>query len=327
MGYSRNRLVLIAGFWLVLGGVFFLFNPPSGVMAEGSCGLENGPCQFPAEHYEGGIIMGAGTLDGSNLLAEGFPSGDGTIAEAQRPNSADTEPVIGAGLNGLSVNDFYLYKSWRDYDWDTNQDESYYIWLEANPGQISGSSECTFDNPRTTCDLYGEVTEVSAGNLEATIEGCFLVCPITNSRDDYWIISTVQDDNCGAIDALVSGGVCLGLLAPGLAQSLGDVSATISDTKFRVHKLQAQQQSDGTHKVIQFQDVYAEIRYGTGYDRIKTTGVAPLETSGGGRRQAAVSNNFDCDGNPDWNPNCNPDADESGSPPSGQDEAYIDIHR
>ena len=330
MGYSRRRLFMIAGFWLVLGGMFVLANPPAGtVLAEGSCGIEGGPCMFPAEHYEGGLIFGASSLSGQKTQADlgGFPDD-----RAERPNSPDTEPIILLGLNDLDVDDFYLYKSWRDYDQDTFETEDYYVYLEATPGSISGTGTCETDTLRVDCDLAAEVTELSVDELSATISNCpFLigaVCPTTNSNDQLWMIDPQNDDGCGAINALLdSSVVCLGLLDGGLVEGIGaDVSVDVTGAKFRTHKLQAQQDDAGNNKVITFNNVYGEIRYGTGYDRIRTSGTNPTSNGAGSTRQAAISNPYDCDGNPDG-PDCVPDADEEGQPPTGQNESYLDIYR
>jgi hypothetical protein len=284
---------------------------------------------FPAEHYEGGLIFGAQSLSGQRTQADlgGF-AGD----QAERPNSPDTEPIILLGLNDLAVNDFYLYKSWRDYDFDTFETQDYYVWLEANPGEISGTSSCNTDNLRTDCDLAAEVSEISVDDLSATISNCpFLigaVCPTTNSNQNLWMIDPQNDDGCGAINALLdSSVVCLGLLDGGLVEGIGaDVSVDVTGAKFRTHKLQAQPDGSGNNKVITFNNVYGEIRYGTGFDRVKTTRPDPISTGASPLRKAAISNPYDCDGNPDG-PDCVPDSDEFGAIPAGQNESYIDIHR
>ncbi|MFB6284875.1 MAG: hypothetical protein ABEK59_13265 [Halobacteria archaeon] len=307
-------------------------------------GPRGGPCMFPAEHYKGGIILGAQKMLGENL-AINQSEGKSPLPFPTPGKVPDNEDVIGAGVNNISVsNGFYVYKTWKYYDERTEKVQNAYVWIDAAPAKLKGSDECD-GKKKTNCDLYAKVGEFSARSFKATVVP-IIGWDLSFSEGDYWLANPQEDTHCNLIGALL-GNLCLKVLNSWVVQKSGlvkRVDATLKGIKFRLHDARAVKPDGGNNKMMIFEDLYAEVRYGDGNDRVHSAGVKPIkdDTTYHGQtvpidhpnRTAGLSNPFPCEGNPNLKPNCGLEPWEKGKPPGSDrpnpedyNQSYIDIYR
>ena len=231
--YSRKRLVILAVFWIGIGVFFTGGSLLAGVGADPNCNSAPAPCDFPAENYDGGIILGTPALDGSQLVffdpdtADSVANYEGITnsytSSGQRDiGSADTLPpgaesnsidVATIGFNVDQLNQgLFLYKTWKttsDRNPPTqtevnNRDyQNVNVWIQGAQATLNGPSgevnnvNCKEDYQDefnpNHCDLTAELSEVSFNNVE-------LEAQVTA---DAAIIGTDQYDiNGGTIDGL-----------------------------------------------------------------------------------------------------------------------------
>jgi hypothetical protein len=149
---------------------------------DNSCPNDNGPCAFPAENYNGGIVLGASFLDAANggltyfnpNTASGSAGDDTVSTDFLPPNAADrdqdTVDAITVGLDVDRVEDFFLYKTWKTGGSVPNHDNAY-IFIQTDSATLDGPSPDNNAGCRESpyvkqhCDLVGKVNELSAGGL------------------------------------------------------------------------------------------------------------------------------------------------------------------
>jgi hypothetical protein len=210
MAYSRKRLALIALGWiafgLLLGGGLF-----TGVTANPNCpdGTSDGtsPCDFPADNYGGGIVLGTPSLNGNQLVLfqdetannvfNGISSDFGRDTNTNCDNQAsgvDTacQDTVTVGFNVNEVGGLFLYKTWktkddRDVPTDSQAEsgnyDDVYVWITSGQGTLEGpdaerndvSCKETDSNNQLNphhCDLTAQLTEVAFSDvtLDATVE-------------------------------------------------------------------------------------------------------------------------------------------------------------
>lgn len=149
---------------------------------DNSCPNDNGPCAYPAENYNGGIVLGASFLDAANggLTYFNPDTASGSAGDEQvddkwlPPNAVDKdgnpEPAITVGLDVDQVDDFFLFKTWKTGGTVPNHDDAY-IFIQTDSATLDGPSPNNNAGCRSSpyvkqhCDLVGKVSELSAGGL------------------------------------------------------------------------------------------------------------------------------------------------------------------
>jgi hypothetical protein len=152
-----------------------------------NCPNTNGPCAFPAENYNGGVILGASFIEGTQIALfnpdgasgaelQGAAANGETASTYLPPDAADKGSNVESvklGLDVGSVDDFFFYKTWKTGGAIPDHDDVY-AYIETDNATLDGPSgsgnDCTSDdgidgyNP-DDCDLTAEVVELSAGRL------------------------------------------------------------------------------------------------------------------------------------------------------------------
>lgn len=208
MTYSKKRLTVICLVWVAAGAVVLtgstdVFENPLeevdiagnnpvvqeafGVndASDNSCPNDNGPCAYPAENYNGGIILGASFLEATDGgltffdpdTASGDDPQDGRISTDFLPSDAadanqDFVPVATLGLDVQGVSDFFLYKSWKTGPnvGPSNKDHVN-VYIQTDRALLDGPSGDGTVSCRGSpykkqhCDLVAPVSELSAGGL------------------------------------------------------------------------------------------------------------------------------------------------------------------
>lgn len=301
--YSRHRLFLISLAWIVAGAAVFAVTGGFGAAAGGG-GCENPRCAFPAENYDGGIIMGLTFLrvEGGNPVMNWDPDN-----QAPLPNSDSTERVSYVGVKYIdNVNDMFIYKAWRYDDPVTQRRENAYLWLDAGTANLAmegGSDTDCSGNPSgygLDCALSVNASEISAEVLRG--RGCVAWFCLTLSTEDYWVPEP-SEDTCGI---------------PSLCLDSGEAEGEwveMEDAYFRLHG-GTTQYYNGADKNMTLQNVYAEIRYGRGTDRAHIFGGSTDGQFSHPADGAALSHAFDCTGNPSAGTPCIIDIDDQNPPPT-----------
>ena len=364
--YSRKRLLVIGVAWFTIGVFMFAAAPQFGVQASGD-GCKHAPCMFPAEHYVGGFVLGADEVKGQGLHVN--LDSDESPVKLPFPTKASSEPggtkekIVTAGLNNLKVDNFFVYKSWKYYDERTEDRRNAYLWINATPGVLKGPEGCSTNSKsnKKKCDLWASVGEISAKkfkasasvnpfgldktkgiNLNESIKKSTKDGLITLSQKDYWLANPTKDGGSYASKAncvesvILHQNVCLGLLdLPHVLRKKVKIDSLIMDkVKFRLHDAKAVQGPDGTNKVLALNNVYAEVRYGDGWDRVYASGTNPIKPDDYPRnRTSGMSNSFKCKGNPATHADCDLKDTRNGSSPtnsnnnSPRNQSYINIYR
>lgn len=318
--YSRERLMYIAALWLLAGAVVFAFSPTFTAHAQDVRGCEEPPCMFPAQSNVGGIVLGTDDIVVDDLIA--FGVGDtGNPTDLTAPDRVwDEEEGIRLGANGVTANDFFIYKEWSYFDprvGEAGETVPVYIWADATEGQLTGSEECGDGNDGLSgaenCDLIAGTPEVSTAELvgePGECDGLFFLdlcglVPDTLEEEDFWTPEP-EEDECGELGAL-GGDICLGLIGDGPISVFGVTVDGVDqvdalDFMIRSHNLRSVPgPDDNADKEMFLEDAYFEIRYGHGTDRINqptsdvggTYFAQPFSTQYG---DAALANDFLCTG-------------------------------
>jgi hypothetical protein len=323
--YSRKRLAVMAVFWMAIGGFMISAGMVEFGTTASSC--SSAPCQFPQEANVGGIVLGTDQLTGEGLTT--WLGGDAPANAELPPGSVDTtEPVAGVGVNGVGADNFFVYKSWK-YQTDGGQNADTYVWINADTGQVSGTSNCGDGSGdasvgRQQCDLFAEAGELAASQITAQALGGI-------SENDYWVRNP-EDDTCGLLETEfgipVGINVCLSLVADGsfsgvLAGVLGADEVTIDNLRIRAHRVSAIEAADGSDKELDLQNFYAEMRLGKGEDRAYIAGADPINGSDP-TSSAAIGLPYLCEGSPDGSGDCNIPSNRQGDTLFGE-RSYDDI--
>lgn len=309
--YSRKRLAFVAGAWLLVGAVAFAVGSPFGAGAQDAAGCESPPCAFPAESNVGGIVLGTDFISGEGLIAFGVGRDPPYTADTPPGSVEPEENQIVLGLNDIDAGQFFIYKSFHYFEPRLNDDVPVYIWANATEARLRGSADECGDGSRglggaDNCDLQAGTSEISTQNLFAEADCDGITCSIVPGSiedDEFWAVRP-EDDVCGALGAL-GGDICLGLVRDGGTSAAG---ATITadtveaeDFMIRGHEYKAVRGSDGEDKTMSLDDVYVEMRYGVGDDRINTPESEQnpgdwAQPTFGSFGEAAIANNFLCQG-------------------------------
>lgn len=354
MTYSKNRLAVLLGFWLLVGlFAASMYGLPVDLTQEasadsGNCG--GSPCMFPIESHVGGIVLGVGQLSGEGATTFKV---DGTGVEA--PNGPgrleNTDQTIGLGLNNLDANSFFLYKSWK-YDDPEIDNAEVHTWITADSAELVtvGSNDgCGDENTDGlseqregyNCDLFVYSGEVSAGYFDA--QATVLGIPVSASTEALWV-NKPENDQCSPIsfNPLDPGiNICLQLIQDGTLAS-GDIGSTdVQLYNFMTNIYMAKAVRDnGKNKRFTLNNGYLEIRHGKSAGPSRRSRVLtpdntqfgsgqwqePIQQYGGDNptERHGVSQGFRCQGSPDGS-NCNiQEADRTGG--DENDGAYDDIH-
>jgi len=207
MTYSKKRITALCLVWIAAGGVVFtgstdvVENPLKDLdkiegvdnpllekaigannANDNSCPNDDGPCAYPAENYNGGIVLGASFLDAANggLTYFNPDSGSGSAGDEQvdtkwfPPNAVDRpdnpQPAVTVGLDVDEVSDFFLFKTWKTGGSVPNHDDVY-TFIQTDSATLDGPSPNNNDGCRSSeykkqhCDLVAKVNELSAGGL------------------------------------------------------------------------------------------------------------------------------------------------------------------
>jgi hypothetical protein len=286
----------------------------------------------PVEKHVGGIVLGVARLDGKKATT--FAVDNRGVDNPLPPDRADpVDETIGLGLNDLTADKFFLYKSWkyddpgsstgtRTYGSVSNADV--YTWITAGQAVLDtegGSNDNCGDQSNgfdgsDDCDLLVYSGEVSAGYFRADIDA--LGVNLVETLERYWI-DDPERDTCGFLE-LEFGiptdlNVCLQLIRDGAigASSIGSVNEiTLKNFMTRVHYAGAVS-NRGKDKTLELTDAYLEIRHGKGFDRSRVLdGDTSESTSRGNQWQEPIddptgtgvtyrhglSQDFECRGNP-----------------------------
>lgn len=284
--YDRRRLVGIAAVWIVAAVALFVAQPQFGAIAENSYCVDNSNndwCDYPAppEEDEGGIVLGTSYMTGGNLYF------DETFTR-EYPEGG-TEDVAKVGLDDINPQTFFVYKTWGYYDSRTGSNEDVYVWIDTGEARLSGPGSCGDDGDGSECDLLTYLTELSSPVFSGEVLG------ITFNLFDYWVLKPEQD-TCGIPT------ICLELAS--------DFSADteVNNAMFRVHRIEAGGPGTTYNKELRLNDVYAEMRYGNGHDRVHVVdGRSESQCPGSGWCSPAwsnpapddahgLTNTFDCEG-------------------------------
>lgn len=329
--YAHGRLALVAAAWLIAAGATLALAPqlafvdsPSLIEAgavapscqDGNAAPDDPPCQFPVESGMGGLILGQAALIGNDLgtwFGEQPGASPGSLTAPTAPGRVEPdEEVAAVGMNQLTIDGFYAYKSWMDTHHRTGGTFHTYFWMSSNNATLEGTPECAtadgepLSQGRENCDLLVEVTEMATKDFSASGEAP-VIKTINIDSGDYWVNDAARDD-CG----LSLTDACLGILESGAKTQdlLSDATVNLDGLLLRVHRVSAIPSDDDppVSKILTLNDVYLEMRYGKGSDRayVPVPGSYPdvgppyLRNGQGGpqSRKAAISNGYDCEGNP-----------------------------
>ena len=223
--YSRKRLVILGVLWIGIGLFLTGGSLLAGVGADPNCDPAPAPCDFPAENYDGGIVLGTPSLQGSQLVlfdpdtANNVPGYNG-IEPSYTPDVGTTDTLppgaesnqIDVATVGFNVEDLnqglFLYKTWKttqnrdepvQSEVNDGEYEDVYVWiqgssatLEGPSGEVDGISCKGRDsdnqlNPNH-CGLTAELSEVAFNNL--TLDADIFVA--TGVGDDTYTVSGSQ---------------------------------------------------------------------------------------------------------------------------------------
>lgn len=291
--YSRRRLALIGVFWVACGAILFGAYPQFAADADPR-GCSFAPCAFPAENNIGGIILGTEELVGQNLVSFGY-DGDTYYDEAPPGRVDPRERNVGLGISNVTTGTFFIYKQWYYQDRRVGRQAPVHIWADATGGSLtsigSTNSDCGDSNSgggwerAEACDLLANVSELSSKYIYAESSCSGLFCgfvPSTFEINDYHAVRP-EDDVCSATGAL-GGEVCLGLIKNGGSSVLGTTVTTdrveAYDIQIRGHEYKAVNGPNGQNKRLTLDNMYLEIRYGKGADRINTPESNPSDPNG-----------------------------------------------
>ena len=205
MGYSKKRMFVIGALWLCVGLLLFGGSLITGTTAQNAqppaCG-DNGPCSFPADNYDGGIVLGTPQLDGTSLalfdeqtananangIDPAYPRDVMTADTLATGAASDEADISTVGFNVDTVDNLFLYKTWKttvDRDVPTQSEvdnrnyDDVYVYVQTSEAQLDGPDgdvsgvECRESdsnnqfNPND-CDLIAEISEVSFVDIEFT---------------------------------------------------------------------------------------------------------------------------------------------------------------
>jgi hypothetical protein len=168
--YSKKRLIIMGVFWIAVGAFFTGGSLLAGVGADPNCPAAPDPCDYPAENYDGGIVLGTPSLQGDQLVffnpntassVDGYSGFENTYTQGGQRNvgSTDTLPpgaespsidVASIGFNVDTLNQgLFLYKTWkttedRDFPTQTEVDnrnyQNAYVWIQGDKATLGGPS-------------------------------------------------------------------------------------------------------------------------------------------------------------------------------------------
>lgn len=315
MSYSNSRLILVCAVWLSVGAVFFggelVEEVEDEIVVEAGHDCTSPPCMYPAEPYDGGIMLGGADMTGEDLYTWGFETNN-NVWEVPNRRGEDTRTLL-VGLNQVDPINFFIYQEWRFDEPTTGDRETAYIHFWSADGDLtSGNTDCAGGD--WSCDLFASVSEVQATELEGD------AWSVTLSGEDYWVVQPEEDDDCSE------------LLFQLCLRAGGDFDSDIEfqDGIFRGHAFSATNEYDGVNKVLRLGEVgndnanvYAEIRHGTAHDRAHVLDgeVNDLWSNPHQDPMAAFTIPHTCEGNPESSADCTVDDDTGPT-----DYAYADIN-